>query len=132
MRSATLLLLVLVAACGRGSADTEPPNIAAQAPPASVQVDAAAKAKEVFAQRCVPCHGTTGNGDGPASASLTPKPRAFGDPQWQASVSDEHIKMIIMRGGVAVGKSAAMPNNPDLTDPAVLGELASIVRAFKK
>jgi mono/diheme cytochrome c family protein len=38
-----------------------------------------AKGEEIFAQRCVLCHGSTGHGDGPASISLDPKPRQFAD-----------------------------------------------------
>jgi hypothetical protein len=36
-------------------------------------------------------------------------------------------------GGAAVGKSPAMPGNPDLqAKPAVVKELVKLVRAFKK
>jgi high-affinity iron transporter len=34
----------------------------------------------LFAQNCVACHGATGHGDGPAGASLDPKPANFHDP----------------------------------------------------
>jgi hypothetical protein len=33
-------------------------------------------------------------------------------------------------GGAAVGKSAAMPSNPDLTDPNVVAGLRTVVRSF--
>jgi cytochrome c551/c552 len=78
----------------------------------------------------VPCHGPTGAGDGAASASLTPKPRAFNDKEWQKSVTDQHLETIIKVGGVGVGKSAAMPGNPDLNDPAVLTALRVMIRGF--
>ena len=80
----------------------------------------------------MPCHGSSGQGDGPASASLNPKPRKYADKEWQASVTDEYIEKIIKLGGAAVGKSPAMPNNPDLTDPAVVSALKDIVRGFGK
>lgn len=35
------------------------------------------KGKASFAINCVPCHGATGAGDGPAAAALNPKPRNF-------------------------------------------------------
>ena len=89
-----------------------------------------ATAKQIFIQRCVPCHGATGQGDGPASASLNPKPRKYADPEWQASVTDDYLEKIIKYGGAAVGKSPAMPNNPDLTDPAVVAALKDIIRGF--
>ena len=90
-----------------------------------------AKGKEIFAQRCVPCHGESGGGDGPASASLNPKPRRFTDPDWQNQVTDEYIEKIVKMGGAAVGKSAAMPSNPDLNDPTVVAGLRTVVRGFK-
>jgi len=39
---------------------------------------------------------------------------------------------IIKFGGAAVGKSAAMPNNPDLNDQAVISALKDVVRSFDK
>lgn len=93
---------------------------------------ATAKAKEIFATRCTPCHGPNGGGDGPASASLNPKPRNFQDATWQASVTDEHIETIIKMGGAAVGKSPAMPSNPDLMDDtATVAALRGVVRSLK-
>lgn len=131
-----LLWCSLMLGCGKDAgqeqaAPTSPPPTATTAPAASPTGDATAKAKEIYAQRCVPCHGATGAGDGAASASLDPRPRNFGDPAWQASVTDEHIEKIIKFGGAAVGKSAAMPSNPDLSDPAVVTALKDLVRAFK-
>lgn len=90
----------------------------------------AAKAKEIFANRCTPCHGPEGRGDGPASQSLDPKPRDFHDKNWHASIDDAHIEKIIKFGGAAVGKSPAMPGNPDLNDPVVVAELRTLVRSF--
>jgi mono/diheme cytochrome c family protein len=92
--------------------------------------DSATKAKEIFANRCTPCHGPEGRGDGPASQSLEPKPRNFHDPSWHASIDDAYIEKIIKFGGAAVGKSPAMPGNPDLNDPALVAELRTLVRSF--
>lgn len=94
--------------------------------------DAKAQAQEIFANRCTPCHGASGKGDGPASKGLTPPPRNFSDPAWQASVTDDYIEKIIKYGGAAVGKSPAMPANPDLmAKPQVVTELKNIVRSLK-
>ena len=79
------------------------------------------------------CHGASGGGDGPASAGLAPKPRNFQDAAWQKSVSDEYLAQIIQYGGAAVGKSAAMPPNPDLmSKPEVVAALAAHVRSLAK
>ena len=138
MRICSVLVMMLALGCGKKGGESEPapapsPNpTAAPTQPSqpSSGGDPVAKAKEVFATRCTPCHGMTGAGDGAASEKLEPKPRAFSDQEWQKSVTDEHIEKIIKFGGAAVGKSAAMPSNPDLTDPAVVSALRDIVRSF--
>jgi mono/diheme cytochrome c family protein len=94
--------------------------------------DPAAEAKEIFQNRCTVCHGEHGKGDGPGSAALDPKPRNFTLVEWQESVTDDHIHKIIVYGGIAVGKSAAMPANPDLdAKPEVVDELVKIVRSLE-
>lgn len=95
--------------------------------------DAADTARSYFKQKCVVCHGDHGAGDGAGAAALNPKPRAFSQAEWQASVTDEQIGKTIVLGGAAVGKDAAMPANPDLAaKKEVVAELVKIVRAFKK
>lgn len=130
--SMCVLVCLFAAACSRSKADSQsdetPTEPAASAPVAtSPNVD---KGKEIFAQRCVPCHGSTGHGDGPASASLNPKPRKFADAEWQRQVTDDYIEKIVKLGGAAVGKSPAMPSNPDLNDPQVVAGLRTVVRSF--
>jgi hypothetical protein len=79
------------------------------------------------------CHGVDGSGNGPAAATLQPKPRNYTDAAWQASVTDEQLRETILKGGAAVGKSAAMPGQPQLKDhPEVLDGLVQIIRKFGK
>ena len=55
------------------------------------------------------------------------------DSAWQKSVSDEYIEQILQYGGAAVGKSPAMPANPDLmSKPAVVAALRAHVRSLAK
>lgn len=92
---------------------------------------AKAEAAQIFSTRCTPCHGPLGKGDGPASAGLNPKPRNFSDTTWQLAVSDGHLEKIIQYGGAAVGKSPAMPANPDLMSrPEVVTALRLHVRSL--
>lgn len=87
--------------------------------------------KAIFDTRCGACHGTHGKGDGPGAVALNPKPRNYSDPSWQKSVSDEQLRKAITLGGAAIGKSPAMPANPDLEDkPEVILGLVAIVRSF--
>ena len=110
---------------------TATPTPAAVPPPAPA--DPMADAKAVFKMKCVVCHGDHGAGDGPGAAAIVPKPRAFADAEWQASVTDEHIKKIILEGGPAVGKSPGMPPNPDLKGKdEVVSALVKVIRDFKK
>ena len=131
MRVAPILFaFILAIGCSKPQPAPEPDESAAVGEAHAAAPDVA-KGKEIFEQRCVACHGATGHGDGPASASLEPKPRRFSDPEWQAAVTDEYIEKIVKFGGAGVGKSAAMPGNPDLNDPAVLAGLRTVVRGFK-
>ncbi len=102
---------------------------AAQAPePAS---DGEKEALHVWTSRCITCHGPKGDGDGPAGASLSPKPAKFSDPAWQASISDQEILMAIVGGGQSVAKSPAMVPNPDLAlKPEVVEALRAKVRSM--
>jgi mono/diheme cytochrome c family protein len=120
-------------------AATEPEAAAPEAPeappaaaPAGAPGDAAvAEAKQIFATRCMTCHGAQGAGDGPAAAALNPRPRNFQEAAWQQSVTDAHLEKIILYGGAAVGMSPAMPGNPDLTDKAeVVRALVAHVRGL--
>ena len=108
------------------------PSAAEPEKPAVAAADPAAEAKEIFQNRCTVCHGEKGKGDGPGSAALDPKPRNFTLVDWQESVTDDHLRKIIVYGGLAVGKSAAMPANPDLdAKPEVVNELVKIVRSLE-
>jgi len=109
------------------------------APPAAAEVaevavaDPKAEAVEIYENRCTVCHGKLGKGDGEGSAALDPKPRDFTLAEWQESVTDEHIQKIIVYGGIAVGKSATMPANPDLdAKPEVVKEIVVYVRNLAK
>jgi cytochrome c553 len=136
--SASFVLCVpLGVACSkREPAPTQQPAATAAPAPtvaAAVTPDPAMLARRAFQSKCVVCHGDKGAGDGPGAVALNPKPRAYSDAAWQASVTDEHIRKIIVEGGAAVGKSPGMPPNPDLNDkPEVVAELVKIVRSFKK
>lgn len=89
------------------------------------------EAERLFMTVCATCHGPEGRGDGPASDSLNPKPRDYSDKAWQASVTDDDLRNIIVNGGQAVGKSAMMPANPQLKNqPEVVTGLVRLIRGF--
>ena len=92
-----------------------------------------AEAMKIFIERCATCHGPNGAGDGPAGVNLNPKPRNLQDATWQSSVDDAYVEKIIKLGGLGVGKSAAMPPNPDIADnERVVKALVIKVRSLKR
>ncbi len=131
MRSLTFVLfaVTLAAGCGKKSEDAPAgqPSVAGGG-----TSTASIKADEVFKQTCATCHGEDGKGSGPAAAQLNPKPRNYTDKTWQASVTDDQIKKVIMEGGAANGKSASMApyNYLFKDDPALLDALVKKIRAF--
>ena len=126
---ASLFAVAWLFACG----EREAPPPSASRPTAVAARATADEAQQIFAARCVTCHGAAGAGDGPGSAALEPKPRNFGDAAWQTSVSDEQLEKTILYGGAAVGKSPTMPGNPDLmTKPEVVRALVAHLRGLAR
>lgn len=135
--AAALVIALAMGGCSKTESQQATPTATATSTPAVVApsppADPAADAKSLFRSKCVVCHGDHGAGDGPGAAAIVPKPRAFADADWQANATDEHIKKIILEGGPAVGKSPAMPPNPELKGKdEVLSALVKIIRDFKK
>jgi cytochrome c553 len=128
-------LLALALAIGCGNKQSPPPSGSDPEPSTATtnSAGAAEEARTTFSTVCAACHGKEGRGDGPGAATLTPKPRNYTDKQWQASVTDDQIAKTILMGGAAVGKSPAMPAQPQLKEkPEVVAELVKIIRAFGK
>jgi cytochrome c553 len=135
-----LIALAVCVACGK---NTEPPPPSSGSPNAPTESGpgkrrsggggASEQAQNMFMTVCATCHGADGTGTGPASETLTVKPRNYTDSAWQASVTDDDIRAIILKGGQAVGKSPLMPGNPHLEGQReVLDGLVQIIRGFGK
>ena len=116
--SATLILLVLMAAAPShsGAAGKGDPK--------------AGKAK--YDLLCTSCHGATGKGDGPAAASLNPKPRNHTDGKYMNALTDKYLFDIVKGGGVGVGKSPLMPPwGGQLKDPEIW-DVVAYIRSLAK
>ncbi|MBV9733490.1 MAG: cytochrome c [Verrucomicrobia bacterium] len=88
-----------------------------------------ADGQKIFQTRCFVCHGRGGKGDGPSAAGLAEKPQDLTDANWQRSTTDERIRSVIQGGGAAIGKTGAMPPNPDLTQEQIQS-LVAFVRSL--
>lgn len=129
--SALCLSLLFLFSCSstESGGGSEPEGPAAGEPSAA----ATAEATKIFETRCVPCHGAQGHGDGPTSKGLTPQPRNLSDAAWHKQVDDAYIERVIQMGGAAVGKSPAMPPNPDLAGkPEVIKALRAKIRSLRQ
>ena len=107
-----VLSALLLSACAAKPAASEeadkpvPADYSGKTNPFSGKADAAEAGKQVYTDNCASCHGDGAKGDGPAGASLDPKPanlvEALSEDQ------DDRIFWTISEGGVPAGKSASM------------------------
>ena len=87
--------------------------------------------KAIYDAQCSMCHGTAGAGDGPLAQKLKDKPS-----NWTAGggglkgMGDQKIFDVIAKGGIAIGKSKAMPANPKLSE-AEVWNLVAYVKSLK-
>ena len=97
-----------------------------------VSAQAAEEARTIYQERCMTCHGETGNGDGPAAAVLNPKPKDFQDCGAMSQITDEQLFNAIKGGGQSVGLSPLMPAwSAAVTDPQIHA-LVAYIRNFCK
>lgn len=80
---------------------------------AAAKIEPSAKmGRATFLGRCALCHGQEAMGDGRMAARLNPKPANL----TKSRAPDSYLKMIISKGGAAVGRSSSMPTwEGDLT-----------------
>ncbi len=80
-------------------------------------------ALQAWQESCVPCHGATGAGDGPARQPTVRMPD-FRDATWQRSRTDFDLAGSIFRG------KGTMPAYRDKIDAHAIATLVSVVRGF--
>ena len=119
-----LLTVVVAGGCSRAP-ETTSPN------PQAADVSSSPAGEAIFQTRCFVCHGRQGKGDGPASTGLGATVRDLTTPSWQDATSDETIQLAIRNGAQAVGGSAAMAPNRDLSD-AQIQSLVRYIRGLRK
>lgn len=69
------------------------------------------RGREIYKATCVPCHGLTGKGDGPAAGVLKPPPRDHTDYAYMSTLTDKGIADVIKMGGAIKGRPL-MPSHP--------------------
>jgi mono/diheme cytochrome c family protein len=114
------LSIVLAGGCSKAPEESSPN-------PQTADVSSLPEGEAIFQTRCFVCHGRHGKGDGPASTGLGATVRDLTTPSWQDATSDETIQSAIRNGAQAVGGSAAMAPNRDLSD----AQIQSLVRYIR-
>lgn len=126
---ASALALVACSSDTATPAATVPAMAAAPVPSAS---PVPFEAVSVFKTACGPCHGETGEGNGPAGVVLTPRPANFSDASFWEGKDKVYIAKVIKEGGAAVGKSPLMMAWGGQYNDEQIGALADVVMGFKK
>ena len=106
--------------------------------PAAFAAGDAAAGKKNFDTLCFTCHGSTGQGDGPAGAALNPPPRNFakGDFKFDANKDgkagvDADLHLVIQNGAGAYGGNPAMAPWGHLASKDI-DDLIAYIRTLKK
>jgi mono/diheme cytochrome c family protein len=110
------LCIGLLAACGGSGGGsqtldidrpTPPPEYSGKVNPLVDQTGAADMGKKLYGSNCASCHGVEALGDGPAAASLNPKPKPLATEM--KALSDDYLYWRIAEGGAFSPFSSAMP-----------------------
>jgi mono/diheme cytochrome c family protein len=136
-----LLLSFALAACG-GATSTPAPSggnsgMAYPAPPAEYagkknpmggDAAAAEAGKQTFNIYCASCHGQSGQGDGPAAASLDPKPQDLAG--HEVEMGDDYLYWRIAEGGMMEPFKSAMPAWKDALSEEQIWQIISYLRTL--
>lgn len=115
------LLVFFLSACTLSLADdiTPPPNYQSPTPAPTMSplfpqnpLDLAAGAA-IFAEKCAPCHGSTGLGDGPMAGQLQKAPTAIGSPDIARAAAPANWFTTVTQGNI---NSFMPPFNGSLND----------------
>ena len=94
-------------------------------------VEAGFSAPSTFNLVCASCHGSAGDGTGPAGLALNPRPANFTDPAFWATRDMARIVTVITNGATAVGGSSLMVGWSASFTPEQIQELADYVATFR-
>lgn len=84
--------------------------------------------KELYQANCASCHGSGGEGDGPASGGLNPKPQNLAENQ--SRLSDSYLFWRISEGGLMDPFYSLMPAWRGLLDEEEIWQIITYVRTM--
>ena len=118
---------LILTSCGSDSAEgpAVPAAYAGKENPFSGDAAAIEAGKKLYDARCASCHGTAGGGDGPAAASLDPKPSALN--QGQAA---DYLFYRISEGGGMAPFNSSMPASKGILSDDEIWQLVEYIQTF--
>ena len=136
-----LVALLLLVGCDSSEPSPSPPPAAVApapapapaatpAPAAAPAIADAARGAATYQSLCASCHGPHGAGDGPAGASLNPRPAHHNDGAYMNGLSNEHLFRVIKEGGAALGKSPLMAPWGGALSDAQIRDVVAYVRTL--
>lgn len=96
----------------------------------AVPTTAEVNAPEKFGTFCGPCHGPAGKGDGPAAASLNPKPRNFTDGKYMNTRTDAQLINVIKNGSAAEKFSPMMVGYGSMVNDEEIKDIVGYIRSI--
>lgn len=137
------VLVTLLAACsggggaattpaggeGQPASATPPPEYAGKTNPLANDAAAIETGKQLFATNCASCHGTLGKGDGPAAASLNPKPKDLAGEMDR--VDDAYLFWRISEGGMMAPFHSVMPAWKSILSEEQIWQTVAYMRTLK-
>jgi mono/diheme cytochrome c family protein len=134
-----LVIGLLMAACGKKEAASPQDTSSEREAPPSQYADmenpftgdgaAIAKGQDLFFRYCKTCHGDEGLGDGPAAASLDPRPAPLATNQ--NGLSDAYLFWRISEGGAGAPFNSGMPPWKSALSEDEIWMLISFIRTLK-
>jgi mono/diheme cytochrome c family protein len=98
--------------------------------PLSNTIQTVENGKGYFQKYCVTCHGDFGEGNGPASAALDPKPKNLKEAQ--NMFSDGYLFWRISEGGTMEPFKSSMPPWKSVLDEDEIWEIIVYIRSLSK
>jgi len=106
--------------------------VAQQGKQKEVKVIKPEQAGELFVSNCGRCHGTGGKSDGPDSHILGINIPDFSTSEFQTTRTDEHLHLIISKGGKEAGLSPLMPPWEMVMAPEEIDALVKHIRSLQQ
>ncbi len=132
-----VLSALMLSACGGGAPAADsgkqrgptPAEYAGKKNPMAGSADAATAGKALYDVNCASCHGEKGAGDGPAGASLSPKP--YNLAKAITETDEAYIYYRIAEGGMMDPYKSSMPAWKDILSEDEIWQIITHIQTFK-